>query len=107
MLRFKGVNSMSYKFDFGAVLLLCLIKVGSTPSYSQDKVKPETIEAIATGTGTQVGRVRNVLEGMYAIKSCEPAMDKIIRMHSVTSTIENGFVYLPDKACWLAETSTN
>src|ERR1700687_4455308 len=30
-------------------------------------------------------------------------MDKIMRMHSVTSTIENGFVHLPDKAFWLGE----
>jgi predicted phage terminase large subunit-like protein len=42
-------------------------------------------------------------EGMHAIKSYEPAMDKIMRLHSVTSTIENGFVHVPDKACWLAE----
>ena len=26
-----------------------------------------------------------------------------MRMHSVTSTIENGFVYIPDKAAWLGE----
>jgi len=30
-------------------------------------------------------------------------MDKIMRMHSVTSTIENGFVHLPDNAPWLAD----
>jgi hypothetical protein len=30
-------------------------------------------------------------------------MEKIMRMHSVTSTIENGFVHLPDKAPWLGE----
>jgi phage terminase large subunit-like protein len=30
-------------------------------------------------------------------------MDKIMRMHSVTSTIENGFVHLPEKAAWLGE----
>jgi hypothetical protein len=29
-------------------------------------------------------------------------MDKIMRLHSVTSTIENGFVYLPHEADWLA-----
>ena len=40
---------------------------------------------------------------MHAIKKYEPTMDKIMRMHSVTSTIENGFVHLPDKAAWLAE----
>ena len=29
-------------------------------------------------------------------------MEKIMRLHSVTSTIENGFVYLPTEADWLA-----
>jgi hypothetical protein len=31
----------------------------------------------------------------------EPTMDKIMRMHSVTSTIENEFVYVPAEAEWL------
>lgn len=55
MLGFKDVNSTFYKFGFGAVLLLSLTRIGSTPGYSQDRMKPENIEAIATGTGTQVG----------------------------------------------------
>lgn len=42
-------------------------------------------------------------EGVRGIKKYEPNMDKIMRMHSVTSTIENGFVHLPDKAAWLAD----
>ena len=42
-------------------------------------------------------------ERMPEIKKYEPTMDKIMRMHSVTGTIENGFVHLPDKAAWLAE----
>ena len=37
------------------------------------------------------------------MKRYEPKMDKIMRMHSVTSTIENGFVYLPGEAEWLGE----
>jgi len=44
-----------------------------------------------------------VNEGMHAIKKYEPTMDKTMRMHSVMSTIENGFVHLPDKAAWLGE----
>jgi predicted phage terminase large subunit-like protein len=44
-----------------------------------------------------------VNEGMHAIKKYEPTMDKIMRMHSVTGTIENGFVHVPDKAPWLGE----
>ena len=42
-------------------------------------------------------------EEVRAIQKSEPTMDKIMRMHSVTSTIENGFVHLPDKAAWLPE----
>jgi predicted phage terminase large subunit-like protein len=44
-----------------------------------------------------------ISEGMHEITRYEPNMDKTMRMHSVTSTIENGFVHLPDKAAWLGE----
>jgi predicted phage terminase large subunit-like protein len=63
---------------------------------------PQTILIEDRASGTQLIQ-ELVGEGMYAIKSYEPAMDKIMRMNSVTSTIENGFVHLPDKACWLTE----
>jgi hypothetical protein len=33
----------------------------------------------------------------------EPKMEKILRMHTVSSTIENGLVHIPDQAHWLAE----
>lgn len=42
-------------------------------------------------------------DGMHEVKDYQPTMDKITRMHTVTSTIENGFVHLPEKAPWLAE----
>jgi predicted phage terminase large subunit-like protein len=41
-------------------------------------------------------------EGFYAATKYAPNGEKIMRMHSVTPTIENGFVYLPEKAEWLA-----
>ena len=44
-----------------------------------------------------------IYEGLYAVKAYKPTMDKVMRMHSVCSTIENGFVRIPDKAPWLAE----
>jgi predicted phage terminase large subunit-like protein len=44
-----------------------------------------------------------ISEGIHAIKMYEPTMDKTMRMNAVTSTIENGFVHLPDTAAWLAE----
>jgi hypothetical protein len=41
---------------------------------------------------------------MRSIERYEPGkMDKVMRMNSVTSSIENGFVFLPDKAPWLGE----
>jgi predicted phage terminase large subunit-like protein len=42
-------------------------------------------------------------EGVQAATSYNPhGLDKVMRLHSVTSTVENGFVYLPEKAEWLA-----
>ena len=40
---------------------------------------------------------------MYAVTKYEPPANKIMRMHSVTSVIENGVVHLPETATWLAE----
>jgi predicted phage terminase large subunit-like protein len=63
---------------------------------------PQTILIEDKASGTQLIQ-ELVSEGTHAIKKYEPTMDKIMRMHSVTSTIENGFVHLPEKAAWLAE----
>jgi predicted phage terminase large subunit-like protein len=63
---------------------------------------PKTIMIEDKASGTQLIQ-ELVNEGMHAIKKYEPTMDKIMRMHSVTGTIESGFVYVPDKAAWLAE----
>jgi predicted phage terminase large subunit-like protein len=43
-----------------------------------------------------------VHEGVYGAQPYKPTMDKIMRLHSVSSTVENGFVHLPDNAEWLA-----
>jgi predicted phage terminase large subunit-like protein len=64
--------------------------------------KPETILIEDKASGTQLIQ-ELISEGMHAIKKYEPTMDKIMRMHSVTSIIENGFVHIPDKAAWLQE----
>ena len=63
---------------------------------------PQTILIEDKASGTQLIQ-ELVSEGMHAIKKYEPTMDKTMRMHSVTSTIENGFAHLPDKAAWLDE----
>lgn len=63
---------------------------------------PQTVLIEDKASGTQLIQ-EFVSEGMHWIKKYEPTMDKIMRMHSVTSTIENGFVHIPDKAAWLGE----
>jgi predicted phage terminase large subunit-like protein len=42
-------------------------------------------------------------DGVHVATGYETQMDKIMRMHSVSSTIENGFVYIPRQAEWLPE----
>ena len=44
-----------------------------------------------------------VADGVHSVTRYEPKMDKVMRMHSVTSTIENGFVHIPVQAPWLPE----
>jgi predicted phage terminase large subunit-like protein len=63
---------------------------------------PQVILIEDKASGTQLIQ-ELVSEGVHAIKKYEPIMEKIMRMNSVTSTIENGFIHLPDKASWLGE----
>jgi predicted phage terminase large subunit-like protein len=44
-----------------------------------------------------------VEERVYAVTRFNPEYDKIMRMHMQTGAMENGFVYLPREAHWLAE----
>ena len=38
-----------------------------------------------------------------AVTRYKPECDKIMRLHAQTAMIENGFVYIPETASWLAE----
>ena len=67
-----------------------------------DAFDPKTILIEDKASGTQLIQ-ELASEGVHAIKKYEPTMDKTMRMHSVTSTIENGFAHLPDRAAWLGE----
>jgi predicted phage terminase large subunit-like protein len=42
-------------------------------------------------------------DGMHAVTRYEPKLEKVLRMSTVTNTIEGGFVHIPDQAHWLAE----
>jgi predicted phage terminase large subunit-like protein len=42
-------------------------------------------------------------DGLRIVKAVKPEGDKVMRFNAQTATIENGFVYLPSTAPWLAE----
>jgi predicted phage terminase large subunit-like protein len=44
-----------------------------------------------------------IKEGLRIVKAVKPEADKIMRFNAQTATIENGFVYVPQQAPWLAE----
>jgi predicted phage terminase large subunit-like protein len=44
-----------------------------------------------------------IADGFYGVTCYQPTMDKIMRLHAQTALIENGFVYIPETAAWLAE----
>src|SRR5215472_12701674 len=44
-----------------------------------------------------------VADGLHAVTRYQPQTDKVMRMHAQTAMIENGLVYLPKEAAWLAE----
>jgi predicted phage terminase large subunit-like protein len=56
------------------------------------------IEDKASGTQL-IQELRN--EGPYGVVGYQSKLDKIMRMHTVTSTIEAGLVYLSEQANWL------
>jgi len=64
--------------------------------------RPSTILIEDRASGTQLIQ-ELVSEGVHAIKKYDPTGDKTMRMNSVTSSIENGFVHIPEKAAWLGE----
>src|SRR5215469_10481809 len=44
-----------------------------------------------------------IAEGCHAVTRYQPDCEKIMRLHAQTAMIENGFVYIPETAPWLAE----
>jgi len=58
------------------------------------------IENKASGTQLLQELIR---DGVHAATAYEPQGDKVMRFNSQTAMIENGFVFLPHEAPWLAE----
>jgi predicted phage terminase large subunit-like protein len=62
------------------------------------QVRNILIEDKASGTQLIQELIR---DGVCGVTRYQPKLDKIMRLHSVSSTIENGFVHLPNEAEWL------
>ena len=44
-----------------------------------------------------------IADGCHGVTRYQPECDKVMRLHAQTALIENGFVYIPETAPWLAE----
>ena len=44
-----------------------------------------------------------ITDGCHGVTRYQPTCDKIMRLHAQTAMIDNGFVYIPEAAPWLAE----
>src|ERR1700675_181772 len=56
MSQSKYSAARSHPFTIGSLLLVSLFSLASASAFSQDRSKPETIEATARGTETQMGK---------------------------------------------------
>ncbi len=66
------------------------------------RFSPELILIEDRASGTQL--VQTLIEmGVKHATRCSPEGDKLMRLHAQTAAIENGFVWLPHEAPWLAE----
>src|ERR1700693_6065829 len=66
-----------------------------------ERFRPSNILIEDKASGTQLIQ-ELIRDNVYGVTRYEPTMKKIMRLHSVTNTIENGFVYLPTEAHWRA-----
>jgi len=56
MSKIQNSTPRTHRPAIGGLLLICLLSLGASSALSQDRSKPETIEATAQGTDTQAGR---------------------------------------------------
>jgi hypothetical protein len=76
MSRIKNLIHGGHTHFIGGLILICLLSLGSTSAFSQDRSKPETIEATARGTEAQMGREFPVTLTIYEYSS--PADKQIL-----------------------------
>jgi hypothetical protein len=75
MLQVNIMARRRHSLTAGSLLLIGLLTLGSATAWSQDKSKPETIEANAMGTDTQLGKEFGIT---FIIYDYSPQSDKQI-----------------------------
>ena len=76
MSQIKILTHGGQRLFIGSLMLVCLLSLGSASVFSQDRSKPETIEATARGTDTQMGKEFPVTLTIYEYSS--PADKQIL-----------------------------
>src|ERR1700704_2242767 len=87
MSQIKNLAPRSHDLAVGSLMLICLFTLGSDSAFSQDRSKPETIEATATGTDTQLGKNFNITLIIYEYS---PQADKQILTEAFQSGKDQG-----------------
>jgi hypothetical protein len=64
--------------------------------------RPDTILIEDKSSGTSLIQDL-VADGIHNIVGYKPKDDKIMRMHTQTATIKNGFIFVPTQAHWLVD----
>ena len=69
----------------------------------QDRLfRPQSIVIEDKASGTQL--IQDLIDaGLSHVARYAPDGDKVMRLHAQSAVIENGFVFLPDEAPWLAD----
>jgi predicted phage terminase large subunit-like protein len=67
-----------------------------------ERFAPSVVLIEDKASGTQLIQ-ELIADGLHAVTRYRPQSDKIMRLHAQTAMIENGFVYLPAAAPWLAQ----
>jgi hypothetical protein len=77
----------THRLAIGGLLLICLLSLGASSALSQDRSKPETIEATAQGTDTQLGKEFAVT---LIISEYSPRADKQILIDAFQNGKDQG-----------------
>lgn len=93
-MHIKDAIPRIHKCLLGSLALLCLLIAGSMPGLSQERAKPEKIDATARGTSTQMGQVVQVSLIIYDYSTDE---DKQILIQAFEEGKNQGLVNALEK----------